>query len=38
MQTKKQVVLPRFQKILEQLGENIKLARKRRKAHNHSGI
>jgi transcriptional regulator with XRE-family HTH domain len=31
MQTKKQVILPRFQKILEQLGENIKLARKRRK-------
>jgi transcriptional regulator with XRE-family HTH domain len=31
MQTEKQVVLPRFQKILEQLGENIKLARKRRK-------
>lgn len=31
MQTKRQVVLPRFQKILEQLGENIKLARKRRK-------
>lgn len=31
MQTKKQVVLPRFQKILAQLGENIKLARKRRK-------
>lgn len=30
MQTKRQVVLPRFQKILEQLGENIKLACKRR--------
>ena len=31
MQAKKQVVLPKFQKILEQLGENVKLARKRRK-------
>ena len=31
MQTKKQVLLPRFLKILEQLGANIKLARKRRK-------
>jgi transcriptional regulator with XRE-family HTH domain len=30
MQSKKQIVLPRFQKILEQMGENIKLARKRR--------
>ncbi|MBD1426105.1 helix-turn-helix domain-containing protein [Sphingobacterium arenae] len=28
---KKQVVLPKFQVILEQMGENIKLARKRRK-------
>ena len=31
VQRKKQVLLPRFLKILEQLGENIKLARKRRK-------
>lgn len=31
MPTRKQVLLPRFLKILEQLGENIKLARKRRK-------
>lgn len=31
MRTKKQVLLPKFQIILEQLGENIKLARKRRK-------
>jgi len=31
MRTKKQILLPKFQKILEQLGENIKLARKRRK-------
>ena len=31
MATKKLVLLPRFLKILEQLGENIKLARKRRK-------
>ncbi|WP_416864990.1 MAG: helix-turn-helix domain-containing protein [Imperialibacter sp.] len=31
MQSKKQVLLPKFQKILEQVGENIKLARKRRK-------
>lgn len=30
MKTKKQVLLPQFQKILDQLGENIKLARKRR--------
>ena len=28
---KKQLVLPQFQAILEQMGENIKLARKRRK-------
>ncbi len=31
MKSKKTVLLPRFQKLLEQLGENIKLARKRRK-------
>ncbi|MCF0072199.1 helix-turn-helix domain-containing protein [Dyadobacter sp. CY261] len=31
MATKKLVLLPRFLKILEQLCENIKLARKRRK-------
>jgi transcriptional regulator with XRE-family HTH domain len=31
LKTKKQVIFPRFQKILEQTGENIKLARKRRK-------
>jgi len=31
MQTKKQILLPRFQKILEKVGENIKLARKRRR-------
>jgi len=31
MKTKKQILLPKHQKILEQLGENIKLARKRRK-------
>ena len=30
MQTKKQILLPRFQKMLEEMGENIKLARKRR--------
>jgi Predicted transcriptional regulators len=30
MKTKKQTLLPKFQKILEQMGENIKLARKRR--------
>jgi transcriptional regulator with XRE-family HTH domain len=30
MKTKKQTLLPRFQKVLEQMGENIKLARKRR--------
>ncbi|MDX9882086.1 MAG: helix-turn-helix transcriptional regulator [Prolixibacteraceae bacterium] len=30
MKTKKQILLPKFQKILEQMGENIKLARKRR--------
>ena len=28
---KKQLLFPKYQKILEQLGENIKLARKRRK-------
>lgn len=31
MRSKKQIVLPQHQKMLEQLGENIKLARKRRK-------
>lgn len=31
MQSKKQYLLPRSQKILDSLGENIKLARKRRK-------
>lgn len=31
MNRKKQVVFPKHQKILEQVGENIKLARKRRK-------
>lgn len=30
MKPKKQILLPKFQKILEQMGENIKLARKRR--------
>jgi transcriptional regulator with XRE-family HTH domain len=31
MKSKKQTLFPKHQKILEQLGENIKLARKRRK-------
>ena len=31
MNSKKQLLFPRHQKILEQLGENIRLARKRRK-------
>lgn len=31
MSTKKQILFPKHQKILDQLGENIKLARKRRK-------
>jgi len=31
MKGKKQILFPKHQKILEQLGENIKLARKRRK-------
>lgn len=30
MKTKKQILLPKFQIILETMGENIKLARKRR--------
>ena len=30
MKTKKQILFPKHQKILDQLGENIKLARKRR--------
>ena len=30
MRTKKQIIFPKFQKLLEQMGENIKLARKRR--------
>ncbi|OFX54762.1 MAG: XRE family transcriptional regulator [Bacteroidetes bacterium GWA2_30_7] len=31
MESKKQILFPKHQKIIEQLGENIKLARKRRK-------
>ena len=31
MSTKKQILSPRYQSVLETLGENIKLARKRRK-------
>lgn len=31
MKTKRQILFPKHQKILEQLGENVKLARKRRK-------
>jgi transcriptional regulator with XRE-family HTH domain len=31
MDRKKQILFPKYQKILEKLGENIKLARKRRK-------
>lgn len=31
MDSKKQAIFPRHQKILERMGENIKLARKRRK-------
>lgn len=31
MRTKKHILLPKFQIVIEQLGENIKLARKRRK-------
>ena len=31
MKSRKQTLLPMFQKILEQMGENLKLARKRRK-------
>jgi len=30
MKTRKQILFPKHQKVLEQLGENIKLARKRR--------
>ncbi|MBS4043501.1 MAG: helix-turn-helix transcriptional regulator [Chitinophagaceae bacterium] len=31
MKRKKQILFPKYHKILEQIGENIKLARKRRK-------
>lgn len=31
MNSKRQILFPRFQQILEQMGENIKLARKRRR-------
>lgn len=31
MSRKKQIVFPKYQMVLEQMGENIKLARKRRK-------
>lgn len=30
MKSKKQVIFPKYQRVLDQLGENIKLARKRR--------
>jgi transcriptional regulator with XRE-family HTH domain len=30
MNSRKQIVFPKYQKVLEQLGENIRLARKRR--------
>lgn len=30
VKTKKQVIFPKYQRVLDQLGENIKLARKRR--------
>ena len=31
MATRKQAILPKYNKVLEQMGENIKIARKRRK-------
>lgn len=31
MNSKKTILLPKYQKMFEQIGENIKLARKRRK-------
>jgi len=31
MKSKRQIIFPKYQKILEKVGENIKLARKRRK-------
>ncbi len=31
MKTKKQIIFPKYQRMLEEVGENIKLARKRRK-------
>lgn len=31
MSTRKQIIFPKYQKVLEQLGENIRLARKRRR-------
>ena len=31
MDRRKQIIFPKYQKVLEKLGENIKLARKRRK-------
>ncbi len=31
MKPKKQILFPKYQKMLEQVGENVKLARKRRK-------
>src|SRR5882672_2097717 len=31
MKSRKQILFPKYQKILEQVGENIKLARKRRR-------
>jgi len=31
LKSKRQILFPKYQKILEQVGENIKLARKRRK-------
>ena len=31
MSTRKQIIFPKYQKVMEQLGENIRLARKRRR-------
>lgn len=31
MKRKKQIIYPKYQEVMEQMGENIKLARKRRK-------
>ncbi|MGO3184153.1 MAG: hypothetical protein ACTIJ9_15100 [Aequorivita sp.] len=38
MNSKKAIVLPKYQKVFSQIGKNIKLARKRRKLTSEQGL